>query len=76
MLPLVQFEPTEGISHEEALDLISRMPLPETPAEPEMAGVDILRIDDNVDYIDPFLDKVEEVTSHVDECKSLVIQMT
>lgn len=60
MLPLVQFEPAEGITHEEAMDLIQRMPIPEVE-NAQVEGADILRIDHDIDYSDPFLDKVDEV---------------
>ncbi|XP_041987643.1 intraflagellar transport protein 122 homolog [Aricia agestis] len=58
VLPLVQFEPAEGIPYEEAVELINRMPIPEVDVP--SAGADILRIDPDVDTADPFLDRVEE----------------
>ncbi|XP_063892911.1 intraflagellar transport protein 122 homolog [Helicoverpa armigera] len=60
VLPLVQFEPAEGITYEEALDLIERAPLPESTDTESSDGAEILRIDRDVDGSDPFLDKVEE----------------
>ncbi|KAJ8737751.1 hypothetical protein PYW08_000346 [Mythimna loreyi] len=61
VLPLVQFEPAEGITFEEALDLIERAPLPESSdAESTEYGAEVLRIDHEVDNADPFLDKVDE----------------
>lgn len=59
VLPLVQFEPAEGITFEEAMDLIERTPIPEIEGANE--GADILKIDNDIDYADPFLDKVDEV---------------
>ncbi|XP_068632692.1 intraflagellar transport protein 122 homolog [Battus philenor] len=58
VLPLVQFEPAEGITLEEALDLIERTTLP--AAKEETMDAEILRIDHDIDSSDPFLDKVEE----------------
>lgn len=60
MLPLVQFEPAEGIAHEEAMNLIQSMPIPEVD-NAQVEGADILRINHDIDYTDPFMDKVEEV---------------
>lgn len=69
VLPLVQFEPAEGITFEEALDLIERAPLPEsTLADNTEYGAEVLRIDHDVDSTDPFLDKVDEVSAI--ECTS------
>ncbi|CAD0194104.1 unnamed protein product [Chrysodeixis includens] len=60
VLPLVQFEPAEGITYEEALDLIDRAPLPESSNAENADGAEILRIDHDVEGTDPFLDKVDE----------------
>ncbi|KAL4717436.1 hypothetical protein ACJJTC_000585, partial [Scirpophaga incertulas] len=60
VLPLVQFEPEEGISETEALDLIDRLPMPETENKQTTGGAEVLRIDHDVDASDPFLDKVDE----------------
>jgi hypothetical protein len=62
VLPLVQFEPEEGITLEEALDLIERSPIPETESQESSGGAEVLRIDHEVDNVDPFLDKVDEVS--------------
>ncbi|XP_013179593.1 PREDICTED: intraflagellar transport protein 122 homolog [Papilio xuthus] len=59
VLPLVQFVPADGISIEEAFDLLERTPLPEATAK-ETNEADILRIDHDIDSSDPFLDKIEE----------------
>ncbi|XP_049885903.1 intraflagellar transport protein 122 homolog [Pectinophora gossypiella] len=59
VLPLVEFEPAEGISMEEALELVERTPLPQSVRE-ESAGAEVLRIDHDLDSLDPFLDKVDE----------------
>ncbi|CAH0401916.1 unnamed protein product [Chilo suppressalis] len=61
VLPLVQFEPEEGITLEEALQLIERTPIPETESMEDTGGAEVLRIDHEVDSGDPFLDKVDEV---------------
>lgn len=61
VLPLVEFEPAEGITLEEALDLLERTPLPEATAEQEFGDAEILRIDHDIDSSDPFLDKIDEV---------------
>lgn len=63
VLPLVQFEPSEGITPEEAMELIERVPIPEVE-NANNEGADILRIDHDIDYSDPFLDKVEEVSKY------------
>ncbi|XP_046977398.1 intraflagellar transport protein 122 homolog [Vanessa cardui] len=72
VLPLVQFEPTEGITEAEAMDLIERMPIPEVEKN-HTEGADILRIDNDIDYSDPFLDKVEEEDEGVVECSRLAL---
>lgn len=61
VLPLVQFEPAEGISFEEALELIERTTLPDSSARGDTNGAEVLRIDHDIDSSDPFLDKVDEV---------------
>lgn len=61
MLPLVQFEPEEGITFDEALKLIERTPIPETSEPRDSSGAEVLRIDHDVDSGDPFLDKADEV---------------
>ncbi|XP_063837824.1 intraflagellar transport protein 122 homolog [Ostrinia nubilalis] len=60
VLPLVQFEPEEGITFEEAMELIERSPLPETQDREDTGGAEVLRIDRNPDASDPFLDKADE----------------
>ncbi|CAG4962305.1 unnamed protein product [Parnassius apollo] len=60
VLPLVQFEPAEGISIEEALDLIDRTTLPENTTKEDTGDAEILRIDHDIESSDPFLDKVDE----------------
>lgn len=61
VLPLVRFEPEEGITYEEALELIERTPLPEAVAEiRDTGGAEVLQIESNIDSVDPFLDKVDE----------------
>ncbi|CAH4038818.1 unnamed protein product [Pieris brassicae] len=57
VLPLVQFVPAEGITNEEAMDLIDRMLLPEEKCDD---GVEILKINPEIDSSDPFLDKTDE----------------
>lgn len=58
---MVQFEPAEGISFEEALELIERTTLPDSSSRGDTGGAEVLRIDHDIDSADPFLDKVEEV---------------
>lgn len=58
---MVQFEPAEGISFEEALELIERTTLPDSSARGDTGGAEVLRIDHDMDSADPFLDKVDEV---------------
>ncbi|XP_075990951.1 intraflagellar transport protein Oseg1 [Anticarsia gemmatalis] len=60
VLPLVQFEPAEGITFEEAIELIERTPLPDTTSKEDSGGAEVLRIDHDVETSDPFLDKVDE----------------
>ncbi|CAH2035326.1 unnamed protein product, partial [Iphiclides podalirius] len=60
VLPLVEFEPAEGVTTAEALDLIERTPLPEATTKQESGDAEILRIDHDIDSSDPFLDKIEE----------------
>ncbi|KAJ0183743.1 hypothetical protein K1T71_000166 [Dendrolimus kikuchii] len=61
VLPLVQFQPAEGITNDEALELIERTPLPDTiTTKEETNGAEVLRIDHDIDSGDPFLDKVDE----------------
>ncbi|XP_052752603.1 intraflagellar transport protein 122 homolog [Galleria mellonella] len=60
VLPLVQFMPSEGISEDEALELIERTPLPDTNNKEDTGGAEVLRIDHVDDSGDPFLDKVDE----------------
>ncbi|XP_053624382.1 intraflagellar transport protein 122 homolog [Plodia interpunctella] len=60
VLPLVQFEPSEGITEEEAMSLIERSPLPDTASREDSGGAEVLRIDHIDDSGDPFLDKVDE----------------
>ncbi|XP_045509536.1 intraflagellar transport protein 122 homolog [Colias croceus] len=57
VLPLVQFVPAEGITYEETLQLIERMPLPEEKMEEHS---EILTINHDIDTADPFLDKIDE----------------
>nr|XP_032527265.1 intraflagellar transport protein 122 homolog isoform X2 [Danaus plexippus plexippus] len=71
VLPLVQFEPAEGITFEEAMDLIERTPIPEIEGANE--GADILKIDNDIDYADPFLDKVDEEDKGVVVCSRLAL---
>ncbi|XP_039763440.1 intraflagellar transport protein 122 homolog isoform X2 [Pararge aegeria] len=72
LLPLVRFEPAEGITHEEAVDLIERMPIPEVERG-KTDGADIFRIGEDVDYTDPFLDKFDEEDEGVVECSRLAL---
>ncbi|CAH2103760.1 unnamed protein product [Euphydryas editha] len=72
VLPLVQFKPSEGISYEEATELIERVPIPEVE-KVNNEGADILRIDHDIDYSDPFLDKVEEEDEGLVECSRLAL---
>ncbi|XP_037299946.1 intraflagellar transport protein 122 homolog isoform X2 [Manduca sexta] len=61
ILPLVEFVPAEGITNEEAMDLIERSPLPEKSEDTSSEGnAEILRIEHDVDAYDPFQEKVEE----------------
>ncbi|XP_061706179.1 intraflagellar transport protein 122 homolog [Cydia pomonella] len=60
VLPLVQFVPAEGISYEEALELIERTTLPDTGAQEDTGGAEVLRINHDEDEYDPFLDKFDE----------------
>ncbi|CAK1554158.1 unnamed protein product [Leptosia nina] len=59
VLPLVRFVPAEGVSYEEALDLIERMPIPEEKSG-DSGDSEILKINHDIDSSDPFLDKVDE----------------
>ncbi|XP_072931134.1 intraflagellar transport protein 122 homolog [Epargyreus clarus] len=68
VLPLVQFEPSEGISYEEAFELIERMPLPKGAEKEGTESTDILRIDPDLDVTDPFLDKIDEEERGVVSC--------
>ncbi|CAB3225164.1 unnamed protein product [Arctia plantaginis] len=60
VLPLVQFEPAEGITYEEAMDLVERTPIPEISNKEDTGGAEVLRIEHDPDSSDPFLDKVDE----------------
>ncbi|XP_045784631.1 intraflagellar transport protein 122 homolog [Maniola jurtina] len=72
VLPLVRFEPAEGILHEEAMDLIDRMPILEVE-KGKVEGADILQIGEDIDYTDPFLDKVDEEDEGVVVCSRLAL---
>ncbi|XP_052746621.1 intraflagellar transport protein 122 homolog [Bicyclus anynana] len=72
VLPLVRFEPAEGISHEEAMDLIDRTPIPDVE-NGKLDDAEILRIGEDVDYTDPFLDKYNEDDEGLVTCSRLAL---